>query len=68
MQLCFYNTVRHNAVVRAPRRVSASGAPNDVPYCHLDKTNMDNSSMHCMWVREHSSKLDTIVYKKMFIK
>ena len=32
--------------VRAPRRVSASGASNDVPNCHLDKTNMDNSSMH----------------------
>jgi len=29
-----------------PRRVSASGAPKDVPNCHLDKTNMDNSSMH----------------------
>ena len=32
--------------VRAPRRVSASWAPNNVPNCHLDKTNMDNSSMH----------------------
>ena len=35
-----------NRKVRAPRRVSTSGAPNDVPNCHLDKTNMDNSSMH----------------------
>ena len=26
--------------------MSASGAPNDVPNCHLDKTNMDDSSMH----------------------
>ena len=32
--------------MRAPRRVSVSGAPNDVQNCHLDKTNMDNSSMH----------------------
>jgi len=34
--------------VRAPRLVSASGAPNDVQNCHLDKTNMDNSSMQLL--------------------
>ena len=32
--------------MHAPRRVSASGAPNDVQNCHLDKINMENSSMH----------------------
>ena len=32
--------------VRAPRCVSVSGAPSDVPNCHLDITTMDNSSMH----------------------
>ena len=37
--------VRAPRRVRSPRRLSASGAPNDVPNCHLDKTNMDNSSM-----------------------
>jgi len=34
--------------VRAPRRLSELGAPNDVPNCHLDKTTMDNSSMHIL--------------------
>ena len=31
-----------NRKVRAPRRVSALGGP----HCHLDKTNMDETSMH----------------------
>ena len=37
--------------VCAPRRVSASGAPNKFQNCHLDKTNMDKTSQH------HSSNL-----------
>ena len=39
-------TINISRKMRAPRRESASVAPNDVPNCHLDKTNMDNSSMH----------------------
>ena len=40
------HTTNISIKVRAPRRVSAPGAPNDFPNCHLDKTTMDNSSMH----------------------
>ena len=32
--------------VRAPRRISASGVPNNVQNCHVDKTNMDKTSQH----------------------
>jgi len=32
--------------VRAPRRVSASGAPNKFQNFHLDETNMDKTSQH----------------------
>jgi len=32
--------------VRAPRRVSALGAPNKFQKGHLDKTNMDKTSQH----------------------
>ena len=32
--------------VRAPRRVSALGAPNNVQNCHLDKTNMDETNLY----------------------
>ena len=40
------HTTKISIKVRAPRRVSASGTPNDVPNCHLDQTTTDNSSMH----------------------
>ena len=40
------HTTNNRRKVRAPRHVSASSASNVVQNCHLDETNMDNSSMH----------------------
>ena len=41
--LYLYWLCKINRKVRAPRHASTSGVPNDVPNCHLDKTNMENS-------------------------
>ena len=51
---CYHTFLDHTTnisrKVRAPRRVSALGAPNNVLNCHLDKTNMDKTSQHeCRW-------------------
>ena len=47
---CYHTFLDHRTnsrrKVRAMSRVSASGAPNNVPNCHLDKTNMANPSQH----------------------
>ena len=47
---CYYTFLDHTTnmrrKLRAPRRVSASGAPINVQNCHLDKTNMDKTSQH----------------------
>ena len=40
------HTTNISSKVRTQRRVSPSGAPNEVHNCHLDKKNMENSSMH----------------------
>ena len=36
--------------MHALRRVSGSGAPNNVQNCHLDKTNMDKTSQHRRYI------------------
>ena len=47
---CYHTFLDHTTNISqkvcAPRCVNVSGAPNDVPNCHLDKTTMDNSPMH----------------------
>ena len=45
---CYHTYLDHTTniswKVRAPRRVSGSGAPNNAQNCHLDKINMDKTS------------------------
>ena len=40
------HTTNISRKVHAPRHAIASGAPNNVQNCHLDKTNMDKTSQH----------------------
>ena len=45
--ITFLNHIKNiGRKVRAPRHVSALGAPNKFQNCHLDKTNMDKTSQH----------------------
>ena len=54
---CYHTFLDHttniNRKVRAPRRVSALGAPNNVQNCHWDKTNMDQTSQNLIYMLIH---------------
>ena len=56
------HTTNNSRKVATPRRVSASGSQNAVQNCHLDKTNMDNSSMHLSFKNVSCIQRITVVF------